>query len=177
MIRTKSLTLALLLVLSGPATPAESTNTVLSRLTNRSFSIDIPEGWEKQKLSSFHQGSAPLFDLVPIGSGRPEEDPTVRFYIRVAYYQKRLTVTGPDTAGRRWKAMGPAMSELPGIFGLPDWKFFGLGQELAAFASVGSDVLLFDLQAPDEKYYAQGKEVLVGILKSYRETRAGEPAP
>ncbi|HEX2655799.1 MAG TPA: hypothetical protein VHN11_19410 [Xanthobacteraceae bacterium] len=173
MIHNKSLILTLLVVLSGSATPAESTTTATARIGNTSVFMSVPEGWEQQKFSVTYQGARPLFALAPTGSKPPEQDLAGSFYVLVAYFPKR----GPISAQQRWGIDGPPMSELPRIYGLPEWSLFERRHDLSAFTPVGGDVLIIHVHVPDEANHARSKEMLMQIVKSYREDRAREPAP
>jgi hypothetical protein len=175
MIGTKSLSIVLLTVLSSAATSAEIPRATVSRLTSTSFSLEIPNGWEKQKLTGSHQGSTPLYDLVPTGSGSPSENSASKFYIRVVYYPNRV----PIAAKLRWDSKNPPMPELSRLDGLPDWSAFGFAPNIVktAFMPIGGDVLVVDLNAPDQARYAQGQKVLLDLLKSYREIKEGARTP
>jgi hypothetical protein len=173
MIRTKSLMLTLLVVLSGSATPAESTKTATAHLGSTSVFLTIPEGWEQQKFSLTYQGASPLFALVPTGSKPPEQDLAGSFYVLVGYFPKRR----PYSAQQRWAIDGAPMSELPLIYGLPEWSLFERSHEISAFAPVGEDALIIHVHVPDGNDYARSKEMLMQIVKSFREERTREPTP
>jgi len=69
------------------------------------------------------------------------------------------------------------MSDLPRIYGLPEWSLFERPHDFSAFTPVGGDVLIIHVHVPDENNYARSKEMLMQIVISYREARTREPAP
>lgn len=183
----KSLLPCLLAFASGVAIPAEGLRTVLTRVGNASFSIEIPKGWEMYKRTGSTKTEVPLFDLAPTGSKPPEEYPgATTLSITAAYYRDRT----PIAAWLRWEAGAvipekppgtgntralPASTELARIEGLPTWSVYGYDQKLrSAYVQLGNNVLLFQVRHRGDEQAAQGEKVLLEVLRSYRELREGE---
>jgi len=183
----KNLLICLFAFISSAAVPAEGSRSVLTRVGSASFWIDLPGGWEMHKRKGSSRTEMPLFDLAPAGSKPPEEYPgATTLSITAVYYPNRT----PLAAWLRWEAGAaipkqppetgntrelPSSTELPRIDGLSEWSLYGYGKTLgSAYVQIGNNALIFQLRYRGDVQAAQGQKVLLEVLKSYREARAGE---
>ncbi len=165
----RSLALAGMLATSTFAATVQASGPLVLHAGKLTISIEVPAGWKVRTLESHISGAYPLVELTP-SNVRALETP---FRIWLVYYKSRE----PLDARMRWMVAKPRweasdnFTDLPKIEGLPEWKLTeARGSVLNAYVPLGSDVaVVVSLRAQGSGRYDEGKEVLLSVLKSYKE--------
>jgi hypothetical protein len=179
--------LGLLLAACSGAAAGEAAEPLRAYVRNSSFTIVLPAGWSvKWKADPTESASAKFGGRVfEIASGRVDANgdaPTTYG----SFYRNMLLAD----ARKRWEGTPEKNAELAPIDGLSQWTLVesswtfdikGMGssrpappvraKSLTAYRTVGWDTLYIWFRAPDDGQYEQGKQGLIGMLKSYREEK------
>jgi hypothetical protein len=168
------LVLALLLIASIPAAPAQSPGAVLSHVGSSSFWIDVPPGWTADADAA--SKSDAVFVFVPTGA----TGKNVSMRITCRYYKDTVQTVAMHRTKRGTLSMDPTARfvELPSIDArdsrtiVEELHSNRYPSSANAYITLGSDVLVIGLGAASEESYQQGLEVFLAMLKSYREVIA-----